>query len=86
MAQEKIQVTSDHISSIQNAIDLVGSPKLLADFLGVTRANIYLWVNGYQPIPLKHAEKLSQRFPEEIDVITLRPDILQYEKYFLTNP
>ena len=82
MAQDKIPVTPQHVSSIKKVVDLLGSPKDLADFLGVTRANVYLWINSYQPSPIKHAEKLAAEFPSQISVIELRPDISLYKKYF----
>lgn len=82
MAQDKIDVTQDHIDAIKKTISLLGTPRDLADFLGVNRTNVYLWINGYQPIPLKHAEILENAFPNEIDVLALRPDIIQYKKYF----
>lgn len=82
LAQEKIDVTQDHIDAIKKTITLLGTPRDLADFLGVNRTNVYLWINGYQPIPLKHAEHLAEQFPEHLDVLMLRPDLNQYSKYF----
>ena len=82
MAAEKTEVTQDHIDAIKKVILLVGSPKALASLLNVHRTNVYLWLNGYQPIPLKHAETLAKKFPADITALILRPDILQYEKYF----
>jgi DNA-binding transcriptional regulator YdaS (Cro superfamily) len=81
LAQDKVDVTSDHIDAIQKMITLLGSAKDLAEFLEVHRTNVYLWLKGYQPIPVKHAEKLEKAFPNEIDVLTLRPDLKQYIKY-----
>lgn len=82
MAQDKIDVTQDHIDAINKVIDLIGSARHLAQFLSVSRSNVYLWLNGRQLIPIKHAELLQEAFPEHIDVLTLRPDIKQYFKYF----
>jgi len=81
MSQEKIEITKAHVNAIRRAISLFESYGHMADFLEVNRTNVYLWARGSQLIPIKHAERLAQNFPDDIDVITLRPDILQYRKY-----
>lgn len=42
------------MSSLQRAIDHIGSQKALAAALGVDPSNVSLWVRGKKPVPPRH--------------------------------
>jgi len=48
----------------------------LSDILGISPANVWLWVNGKQKVPLKHFRKIRLLFRKKgFDERSLRPDI-----------
>lgn len=82
MGPEKVEITQEHILEIYKAVGLCGSQCKLAWNLGISQSSVSLWFRGIQIIPLKHAEILSKKFPEDLTVLSLRPDIEKYRKYF----
>ena len=48
----------------ERAVALFGSPLILADALGISRANVYMWEDG-KPIPQKHALRIKYELKPE---------------------
>jgi DNA-binding transcriptional regulator YdaS (Cro superfamily) len=69
------------IGSVEEALDQViavarlGSRAGLADWLGITKANLYQWVAPGGKVPLKYCPVLAQLSGYTVRCVDLRPDM-----------
>lgn len=65
------------IRAIKELRDISGGRNSdLSDILGISPANIWLWVNVKQKVPLKHLRRIRILFSKKgFDEKRLRPDI-----------
>jgi DNA-binding transcriptional regulator YdaS (Cro superfamily) len=65
------------IKALKELIDMAGGERRnLSDILGISPANVWLWVNGKQKVPIKHLNRIRILFRKKgFDEKKLRPDI-----------
>jgi DNA-binding transcriptional regulator YdaS (Cro superfamily) len=78
-----VRPTEKHVEKIKEVIKHFGTQHLMAEAMGIVSSNISHWKNGKVIIPLEQAEKIQQITDRKFLVIDLRPDLLNYVKYFM---
>jgi len=67
--------TTPSKSPIQQAVELAGGQKALADALRVNPSLVWQWVNGHRPVAAHHCRAIEGATGGQVTCSQLRPDV-----------
>jgi DNA-binding transcriptional regulator YdaS (Cro superfamily) len=73
---QRPSIPKERLVLVRRAIDRAGTPKQLAQTLGVKAPTVYQWSKGERPVPPKFCFKIEEFMCGEISAHELLPDVI----------